>query len=247
LIEKRLSCIETLTKQILLTGCVAGVDLKTITGGGFINLKDKNGKLLGTPSADGARVGKWGIKGRCIKSPTINTLQIAYAKFNAAGGFAIDPLTKKPQSWAPLYKSDTPLGTNLCGEEILGGSGSDIEAEHLVSKPMDVDTKTPGCGDGILGDIFGGQTQLYKGTINCSSDKIAVSGGAECMPGAGAKNLFTDIAGSPKGTMVASRPATNGQGWYVECCLKKGGLLGIGGKMPAPQGFVVCLKKPEDE
>lgn len=246
LIEKRLSCSKTITKAILAT-CSPNIDLNAIAAGSFFSLKDKQDKYLGVRQSDGStQMGSWSIKGRCTKSPTVNTIQIAVAKTSKKGGFATDPLTKKPLSWAPLYPAKAPLATNLCTDEIIGDVIDDVVADHIESKPMEV-SKVAGCGDGLFGAILGGQTQLYKSTVYCPSNKIAVSGGAECMPGAGNKNLSTLIAGSPKGTMVASRPAADGQAWYVECCLKKGGVLGIGGKIPSPQSYVVCLDKPEKD
>ncbi len=108
---------------------------------------------------------------------------------------------------------------------------------------METTGSSSGCGDGLLASIFGGGTKLFHGTVLCPEGKMAVGGGAECMPGAGRPaNIFTLIGGSPKGLMVASRPTAKGQGWYVECCLKTGGILSIGGKFPAPQAYAVCIQ-----
>jgi hypothetical protein len=244
IISERISCTQTLPSSAL-AGCLGAVDASGILPAGpYLQIKDKNGKALGKLLADGSQAfGKWRVRGRCVKSKTANLLQLSTARFDAKDAIMKDPLTAKPLGWVPVYTADSPLGAKLCEEEILGAINGPVEAEHLEQGNMEAIANVAGCGDGLIGAILGGTSKLYRATITCPDTKIAVGGGAECMPGSGQPaNIFQAIAGSPKGLMVASRPATNGQAWYVECCLKTGGILGIGGKFPAPKAYAVCIK-----
>lgn len=244
LIAERISCASTLTNSVL-NGCLGAADASGLLANGpYITLRDKKGNPFGKQQTDGSMaMGRWHVRAKCVKSAALNTIQLATARFDKNGNIMKDPLSKKPLGWMPVYTEDMPLGTSLCTEEITGGGSGPIEAPHLEQTVMEgVGGTDGGCGSGLLEQLFQGQSRMFRGTVVCPEGKIAVSGGAECMPGAGRpQNIWQAIVGMPKGLMIASRPSNDGQGWSVECCLKSGGFLTYGGSFPAPAAYAVCL------
>jgi hypothetical protein len=245
-VGKRLSCENTFTeavKKACNKNYTPGTgDKPKAQPRPFVRLLDFDDKQIGVKPNKRpkfSKIGKWTLRASCVNNDTDNfrSLLIFRARPIPGGkGFFKDPLNKRLQDWQPLYQKDTTDFTHLCSDQI--GGNDPIEAEHLESNPM----KSSGsCGDGILGMILGGKSTLYSNTVNCPSGKIAISGGAECMVGSGRGNILTLIGGDPRGFMVASRPANGGKSWFVQCCLKMGGILGIGGKKLNPQSYAVCV------
>lgn len=80
--------------------------------------------------------------------------------------------------------------------------------------------------------------RVHTATVNCPKGTKVIAGGAQCGAGFTFGSAIGALTGNSAGSMIASEPTPDGNGWAVACCVE-------GSVVQKTNAYAICVNEPE--